>query len=884
MERIAAGSHWYRRLSILSLIMTGIILVLFVVSLSRDAVLDNALRIPTLVGVLAGITAVTATAALLRGARRSSAGILDAVAYTLLTITLSVLIYMTGGLVSPYLSLWLVLASFSGLFGFAGIGTLAIISNFFIAWQIIFPSGDHGIDRFILAFFTAELPLLVTYIVWHNRPPVEIAAHEATQALQAKLNETSSQAEVVISSIAEGVIAIDQQGIIQLINPAAQALLGWKGNEALGLHYELVLKLVDSREQALANGKNPVEQVRVTKQPIVNNDLTVITNGEHKMLASLVVSPIINRTNQVEAVIVVVRDITSEKAEERARAEFVSTASHEMRTPVAAIEGYVSLALNPATATIDDKARNYLLKAQASVQHLGRLFQDLLQVSRADDNRLVQNPKVTDVVSFAREIVDSLTQKAREKGLTLEFVPDGSHTKEADRKLAPIFYSNFDRDHFREVLANLIENAIKYTPAGTVRVDVQADNRRINVSIMDSGIGIPSQDIPHLFQKFYRVDNSATREIGGTGLGLYLCRKLIESMGGKIWLESELGKGSTFFVSLQRLSNVEVKQLKEAEAISAAHDPMKARMAADAAKQEAAAKMAHAVAATPAPAAAPVAPAAAAPIAAPAVTPAPVQTAVAPAPTTQQAPVIDGFIATPAPVATPAPSAPLAAPVIQDTVVAPQPAASVVTASSSALPHGQSAPDPYATMKSSFNRTVVAPAPIAVEPPITPEPSQTDAYEFSEGLPKLDIPPAPAGLFADITAPSKTPPAQATAAPASPVVAVPVQPAAPIAAVPVSATVPVGPAATATDDDGLEAPTLAAIEAALASTASVTASLEERPASTPVPQRPAPLTAAASTNPPISDVLQSVSSPSAQTVTPAPAAQPLAAPTSQAKV
>lgn len=567
MERIAAGAHWYRRLSILSLVMTGVLVAIFAISINENAMLDNMLRITLPVGILATLTAAVAALALWRGWMQETAGGWDVAAYALLTLTVGWLIYDTGGLASPYLPLWLIVASFGGLFGVFGLGALAVVSNFYIFWEMVIPTSVHPLERFLLAFLAADLPLIVSYITWHKRPTPEVIASRATQALRAELTAAASQSEIVVNSIADGVIAIDQHGSIRLINPAAQALLGWHGNDAMNLHYELVLKLTDDREQALTAGNNPIEQVRVTKQPIVNNTLTLITSAERKLLVSMVVSPILGKQNEVQAVIVVLRDITNEKAQERAQAEFVSTASHEMRTPVAAIEGYLGLALNTTTATVDERARGYLLKAQDSVQHLGRLFQDLLSVSRADDNRLQQHPQVTDIVGFARDITDSLMQKARDKGLELEFVPDGN-ASDANRKLAPIFYGNVDRDHLREVLANLIENAIKYTPSGHVRVDVLADDRQIKVSVADSGIGIPAEDVPHLFQKFYRVDNSATREIGGTGLGLYLCRRLIESMGGKIWLESEFGHGSVFNIAFQRLSNLDIKAIKDAETIS----------------------------------------------------------------------------------------------------------------------------------------------------------------------------------------------------------------------------------------------------------------------------------------------------------------------------
>ncbi len=265
------------------------------------------------------------------------------------------------------------------------------------------------------------------------------------------------------------------------------------------------------------------------------------------------------------------RDITNEKSEERQQAEFISTASHEMRTPVATIEGYLGLVLNPQTAQIDEKARDFITKAHEAAQHLGRLFQDLLDVSKAEDGRMQSVPKLIDVNSFMHDVVEGLRPKAEQKGLTLVFKPTVStgtaHDKGVGRSLSPTFYVNVDKDHLREVADNLVENAIKYTPKGQVTVDVTGTDQKVTIAITDTGLGIPREDIPHLFQKFYRVDNSATREIGGTGLGLYLCRRLIEAMNGRLWVESTFQQGSTFYVELPRTSSIEANQLiQQAEA------------------------------------------------------------------------------------------------------------------------------------------------------------------------------------------------------------------------------------------------------------------------------------------------------------------------------
>ena len=141
-----------------------------------------------------------------------------------------------------------------------------------------------------------------------------------------------------------------------------------------------------------------------------------------------------------------------------------------------------------------------------------------------------------------------------------------------EKSLQPIFYANIDPDHFREVVSNLIENAIKYTPSGEVVVNVTGDDKQISVSVKDSGIGIPAEDIPHLFQKFYRVDNSDTREIGGTGLGLYLSRRLAEAMSGNLRVESKYKEGSTFYLEIPRMNSSDAKQRLESAEVKKPED------------------------------------------------------------------------------------------------------------------------------------------------------------------------------------------------------------------------------------------------------------------------------------------------------------------------
>lgn len=431
-------------------------------------------------------------------------------------------------------------------------------AGYFVANQYI--TGSFSVTVLFIVIFSGLLPLIASAIIWHSKSARDEVDNDnkAYRNLASELSEVASKAEVVINAIGDGVVAIDSQGIIQLINPAAQNIIGWDKQDALLLNYKSVLKLVDQKDETLDLTTDPIQQALNSNQEIRTNNLGIMTSSDNKLMISLVVSPV----GEVgSGVIAVFHDITKEKADEREQAEFISTASHEMRTPVASIEGYLGLALNTQTAQIDDRARDYIMKAHASAEHLGHLFQDLLDVAKSEDGRLSNKPSVVNIVLLVHDIVQGLKQKAVDKGLQLIFKPMPDNTTE--RFIAPAYSVNLDNDHIREIMNNLIENAVKYTPSGEILVDVTGDDDKVVVSVKDNGVGIPAEDIQHLFQKFYRVDDTKTRDIGGTGLGLYLCRRLAEIMGGRIWVESVYSKGSTFFVELPRISNQEASHLSE---------------------------------------------------------------------------------------------------------------------------------------------------------------------------------------------------------------------------------------------------------------------------------------------------------------------------------
>lgn len=389
--------------------------------------------------------------------------------------------------------------------------------------------------------------------------------------LSQQLEAARSQSDIILNAIEDGVVVIDTNKTIQLFNPAASRLTGWGQDEALGLDHTNVLTLLDDHNNPYTPSQNPFIKVLEEGKTARDNNAILLSRNKKQTSINLSVSPLVDQKNNISGAVGIFRDVSEEKKQEQQRAEFVSTASHEMRTPVAAIEGYLALAMNDKVSHIDSKARSYLEKAHSSTQHLGKLFQDLLTSAKAEDGRLSNHPSVIEMSAFMDKLVEDLRFTAQKKGLKMEHIigtGDGAGKinnvtgEGSSRIVTPLYYVNADPDRIREVITNLFDNAVKYTDSGTISLGLTGNDQVVQIYIKDSGNGIPSEDIPHLFQKFYRVDNSATRAIGGTGLGLFICRKIIELYEGKIWVESQLGEGSTFYINLPRLSSQKASELQ----------------------------------------------------------------------------------------------------------------------------------------------------------------------------------------------------------------------------------------------------------------------------------------------------------------------------------
>lgn len=477
----------------------------------------------------------------------------------------------TGRLESPFILWWVLAAVMSGSFGVMGAGGTAFVSLVYFIFASNTPAGKPEYTTLSYVGLATFLGLSVgSYLFW-RRLFIDTDS-EKVAMLSGQLKANQKQSELLVQSLTDGVLLLDNDGTIQLMNPAAAKMTGWAVADATGTDSKLVVTFNKEDGSELPPAEHPI--VTLLSQNTGNTTVLQLVSREGtQIVVSVVTSPLINpKTQGPMGGMIVIRDISISHQSDKQRAEFISTASHEMRTPVAAIEGYLQLALNEKVSKIDPKAREYLTKALDSTHHLGSLFQDLLTSAKAEDGRLVSHPEVVELGEYIEQLSESFKFSAEKKGLLTDFIFGKSAGDQ--HVVRPLYYVFVDPDRLREVITNLFDNAVKYTPSGKISLGLTGNNEVVQVFVRDTGPGIAHDDISHLFQKFYRVDNSATRTIGGTGLGLFICKKIIELYNGRIWAESQVGQGSTFYINLPRLSSQQAQDLKSKAAQTGAPAPI----------------------------------------------------------------------------------------------------------------------------------------------------------------------------------------------------------------------------------------------------------------------------------------------------------------------
>ncbi len=356
----------------------------------------------------------------------------------------------------------------------------------------------------------------------------------------------------IIKNISEGVMVINRRKKIIVWNRYLEDLTGISSEEALGQPCYKILFNMLGMKKVTQEIYFPSPEFHIEKTVRTTEEFMKTTNGE-RIWIEAVSSYLLNARKHVENTIIVFRNISNEHDFMERKNEFVSLTTHELRTPLTAIKGYLSMLL-AEKLSLSSRQQKYLTNAFSSTERLVKLVEEILDVVRIEEDRMKYNLCTFIIHHIINESIEELLQNAQAKNITISF------------QSGPEIYVFGDPGKTKQIIENLIENAIKYTKSnGKVTILVEKDVHEIQIFIQDTGVGIPKKYIHTIFDRFIRINNPLSVQAGGTGLGLYIVKNLVEKQGGKIYVISQPGKGTTFSFTIPlatvATSNNERKEL-----------------------------------------------------------------------------------------------------------------------------------------------------------------------------------------------------------------------------------------------------------------------------------------------------------------------------------
>jgi len=387
-----------------------------------------------------------------------------------------------------------------------------------------------------------------------NLEDAKIAAQNIYEDLRIEkeaLANAKVKDEALLASIGDGIIATDPDRKIILMNKVAEKLLGWKINEAIGRFYDDIVLLEDEKGTFVPPKEKPLHKALESRTTTTTTTTTMylLSKNKIKFPVAITVSPIV-LDNKIIGAVEVFRDITKEQEIDKAKTEFISLASHQLRTPLTAVSWYTEMILKGDVGQVVTGQKKYLEEIYQGNNRMIDLVNTLLNISRLELGTFKVEPKPTDVIALAQSVLDEQKQKIEEKKLIIV---------ENFSKDAPPFLT--DPKLLRMVFQNLLANSVEYTPSGgKIGLTVSCDKKMIRIEVSDTGYGIPKNQQDKIFTKFFRADNVRDKDTNGTGLGLYIVKSIVENSGGKIWFsspgrsvlggESFENPGATFYVTL----------------------------------------------------------------------------------------------------------------------------------------------------------------------------------------------------------------------------------------------------------------------------------------------------------------------------------------------
>ncbi len=359
----------------------------------------------------------------------------------------------------------------------------------------------------------------------------EFLRREREKSLQDVATE-KSRIKTIINCMGDGVLVCSRDELIVLTNPAALRMLN------------VSEELLSGRP--LSQGDLPPELSKSIDETLNGKEKGYLSVSQELSLDQRFLrahtAPVLNDSGEIMGSVTVLQDISYLKELDKMKSEFIAMVAHELRAPIAAVEQQLTVILNRIAGELTEKQEKMLSRAKERTKGLLTLIKDLLDLSKIEAGRMVQYKEPLSLQDSIQHVVDLMKAEADHKGIDLQFLP------------SPVMsLIHADPNSMEGIFTNLISNAIKYTPkGGKVEVTLSEEGGCVKAAVSDTGIGIRKEDLPRIFDKFYRVKTSETREIIGTGLGLFIVKSIVDAHLGSISIESEVGKGTTFTILLPK--------------------------------------------------------------------------------------------------------------------------------------------------------------------------------------------------------------------------------------------------------------------------------------------------------------------------------------------
>ncbi|WP_041058065.1 ATP-binding protein [Jeotgalibacillus campisalis] len=397
---------------------------------------------------------------------------------------------------------------------------LTTIFAFFLSTRITAPLRRMREGAFEVARgkFDTKVPILTQDEIGELATAFNQMGRQLKHHLDA-LSQEKEQLSSILSSMADGVITFNRDGTILISNPPADRFLQyWYQEQAAGMNEALPPQLQELLLRVMETDEEQVGEVTILGRTFVT-----------------ILSPLYSG-DLVRGAVAVIRDMTEERGLEKLRKDFIANVSHELRTPISMLQGYSEAIVDDIPQTDEERKEIARIIYDESLR-MGRLVNELLDLARIEAGHITLHYETLPVLPFMERVINKFNVVSKEKDIRLTI----------DSLLAKEDEWRFDPDRMEQVLTNLLDNALRHThDGGIIQLTVSIEAKRLTVEVSDSGIGIPDEDLPFIFERFYKADKARTRGRSGTGLGLAIVKNLIEAHNGAIEVESNLNQGTTF--------------------------------------------------------------------------------------------------------------------------------------------------------------------------------------------------------------------------------------------------------------------------------------------------------------------------------------------------